>query len=207
MNTKRFRLIAITAMPAALLAFTSCSSSPEPKGATEGTYSSTPQTTSGVPGGKIQNTYKSTATVVAVDPATRHVTLKSWDGKTKTIKAGPEVVNFDQIKPGDKVVATMTEQLVVALRPPGSQGSGSPERTVTSEPYGDKPGMKRTDTIETTVKVVGIDKSTRQAKLQFSDGTVHPVTVRPDVDLSKVKVGDEVMIRSSEEVAIHLEKP
>ena len=205
MNTKQFRLIAITAMPAALLAFTSCSSSPEPKGATE--FSSTSETSSGVPGGKVQNTYKSTATVVAVDAPTRHVTLKTWDGKTKTIKAGPEVVNFDKIQPGDKVVATMTEQLVVAMRPPGSQGSVSPERTTATAPYGDKPGMRMTDTIETSVKVVGINKSTREARLQFSDGTVHPVTVRPDVDLNKVKVGDEVVIRSSEETAIHLEKP
>jgi hypothetical protein len=203
MNTKLIRLIAITAMPAALLAITSCSSTP--KGSTEAT--STVETSKGVPGGKVQNTYRSTATVVAVDPVTRHVTLKTWDGKTKVIKAGPEVVNFNQIQPGDKVVATMTEQLVVAMAPPGSAGTGSPERTMATGPYGDKPGMKTTDTIETSAKVVGINKSTREASLQFSDGTIHPVTVRPDVDLSKVSVGQQVMIRSTEETAIHLEKP
>ena len=40
------------------------------------------------------------ATVTAIDPATRMVTLKSEDGQTFDVEAGPAIVNFDKIKGG-----------------------------------------------------------------------------------------------------------
>ena len=51
-----------------------------------------------VSGGRVEQV---TATVTAVDAANRLVTLKGKK-ETETIKMGPEVVNFDQIKVGDR---------------------------------------------------------------------------------------------------------
>ena len=39
--------------------------------------------------------------VTAVDPATRTITLQGANGNTVDVLAGPEVRNFQQIKPGD----------------------------------------------------------------------------------------------------------
>ena len=47
----------------------------------------------------------------------------------------------------------------------------------------------------------------RKATLLFPDGTSHTFKVRPDVDMTKQSVGDEVVIRTTEAVAISVEKP
>jgi hypothetical protein len=204
MKTKYLKIVAITALPAALLAVTSCSSNP--KGGVQST--STTQTKKGVPGGSVVQTHKTTATVAAVDALTRHITLQTADGRTEVVKAGPEVANFDQIQVGDKVNVTLTEQLVVFLQRGGdSGGSGSRERTVAVAPAGAKPGVVMADTIETSAKLVGIDQKQRVATLQFPDGTIRTVMVRPDVDMTKAKLGDTVVIRSTEEMAVKVEKP
>ena len=56
------------------------------------------------------------ATVEAIDKATRQVTLKGPDGKTMAVTVGPEVKNFDQIKVGDVVVARYLESLTLELK-------------------------------------------------------------------------------------------
>ena len=40
----------------------------------------------------------------------------------------------------------------------------------------------------------------------FEDGTTKTVAVRPDVDLSQRKVGDKVVIRATEALALTVEK-
>ena len=73
------------------------------------TFAQTPAATGGTmaataPGKAVMaNTIEITATVQAVDKATRAVTLKGPEGNVRTITAGPEVKNFDQIKVGDQV--------------------------------------------------------------------------------------------------------
>src|ERR1039458_5654646 len=88
------KLPVLALLPAALLALTSCSSTPQGEGSTMAAAQR------GVPGGVIVQTYKVTATVTAVDAASRKVTLAMADGAKTTVKAGPEVVNFDQIQIG-----------------------------------------------------------------------------------------------------------
>ena len=74
-------------------------------------------------------------------------------------------------------------------------------------PKGAKPGGIMAETTQVTAKVTAIDTEHRQATLQFDDGTTQTVAVRPDVDLSKRKVGDKVVIRTTEALAITVEKP
>src|ERR1035441_6762970 len=89
MKTKLLKFATIAIMPAAMLALTSCSSTPQGEGSTMVAAQK------GVPGGVIVETYKVTATVTAVDAASRKVTLTMADGSKTTVKAGPEVVNFE----------------------------------------------------------------------------------------------------------------
>jgi len=70
-----------------------------------------------------------------------------------------------------------------------------------------KPGGLIVETAQVTAKVTAIDVEHRQATLQFEDGTTRTVSVRPDVDLSKRKVGDQVVIRKTETLAVKIEKP
>src|ERR1700722_6477614 len=53
----------------------------------------------------VSTTFQATATVETVDAKTRQILLKRDDGKFVTLVAGPDVRNFAQIKPGDRVYA------------------------------------------------------------------------------------------------------
>ena len=188
-------------LPAAILTFTSCST--EPKGESTGLTAIQP----GKPGGVMVETYKETATVTGIDKATRKVTLVTQDGKKTTFTAGPQVANFAQIEVGDQVKATVTEQLVVFVRKPGEPSGDGAAAAVALAPLGDKPGALLAQTEEITAKVKSMDVKRRKATLLFPDGTSHTFKVRPDVDMTKHSVGDEVVIRTTEAMAITVEKP
>jgi hypothetical protein len=70
------------------------------------------------PGGVAVKTVQLSATIENIDKATREVTLKGPNGKSKTIKVGDEVKNFDGLKEGDQVVATMTQALAIGVSKP-----------------------------------------------------------------------------------------
>ncbi len=83
----------------------------------------TPEETTGVasaprgarPGLAVQNVSQITAQVDSVNPATRQVVLRGADGKPHTVRA-PDDVNISEVKPGDTVVATLVESVVIAVR-------------------------------------------------------------------------------------------
>src|ERR1017187_1225072 len=201
MKTKLLKFATATLTGAAMLALTSCSSTPQGEGSTMVAAQK------GVPGGVIVDTYKVTATVAAVDKATRKVTLTMADGAKTTVKAGPEVVNFDQIQVGDQVKATVAEQLVVFVRKNGESANDGEAAAVALAPVGAKPGMLMANTVEVTGKVEAIDLAHRKATLRFPDGTSQTFKVRKDVDMTKGKIGDEVVFRTTEALAISVEKP
>jgi len=194
-------LTLLSLLPAALLAFSSCST--EPKGAGAGFTAIQP----GVPGGVTVQTYKETATVTGIDKASRKVTLVTKDGAKTTVKAGPEVANFDQLEVGDQVKATVTEQLVVFARNAGEAPGDGAAAAVALAPLGAKPGVLMANTVEVTAKVKSIDVKHQKATLLFPDGTSKTFKVRPDVDLTKQTVGQDVVFRTTEALAISVEKP
>ena len=73
------------------------------------------------------------ATVVAVDQATRLVTLKGPDGKTFQVEAGPAVQHLDQVKPGDVVAVTYTESLAFQVVAKGEKPQGVSESAKRTE--------------------------------------------------------------------------
>jgi len=160
-----------------------------------------------VAGGVKIETRRVTATVTGIDKATRKVTLVTPDGTKQTFTAGPEVANFAQIEVGDKVKATVTEQLVVFVREPGQPSDDGAAAAVALAPLGEKPGALMASTVEITAKVKAIDVKHRKATLLFPDGTTKTFPVRPDVDITKHRVGDEVVIRATEAIAVSVEKP
>jgi hypothetical protein len=74
-------------------------------------------------------------------------------------------------------------------------------------PLGAKPGVVMEDTIEFYATVTAIDLQKRTATLQFADGSTKTYKVRSDIDLTKRKPGEKVVFRSTEVLAIRLEKP
>jgi hypothetical protein len=148
-----------------------------------------------------------TATVTAIDATTRKVTLVTPEGKKTVFKAGPEVVNFDQIQIGDQVKANVTEELAVYMAKDAPPQTDSAATAVALAPVGSKPGGLIADTVQVTAKITALNLEKHKATLEFADGSKKTVAVRPDVDLTQRKVGEEVVLRCTEAMAITVEKP
>jgi hypothetical protein len=161
----------------------------------------------GVAGGTVVQTYELKATVTAIDKAARKVTLMDATGIKTTVKAGPEVVNFDQIRVGDELNITAAQELVVSLAGEGESSRDGGAQMVALAPKGAKPGAIMAETTQVTAKVTAINAEQHTATLQFEDGSTRTVAVRPDVDLSKRKIGDKVVIRTTGALAIRVVKP
>jgi hypothetical protein len=181
-----------------------CQSDPEVH---EAQGSSTSSFEQGVPGGTVVDTYQTTAKVTDIDRDERKVTIVRPNGKKTTFKAGPEVVNFDQIRVDDLIRVTLTEQMVVAMATEGSREREGATSSVRLSPKGGKPGGMVSDTVQVTAKVTDIDEKNHKATLKFPDGTTSTIPVRKDVDLTKRRVGEEVVIRATETLAVSVEKP
>ena len=165
--------------------------------------------TKGEAGGLLVETTELSATVVKVSKATREVTMMDSQGSKTTYRAGPEVRNFDQIEPGDRVRAALTEQYLSFVRKPGSEGPASGEQVrqkVVVAPKGAKPSVLIVNTSEYTGRVRSIDAKNRTATLIFADGRVQTFKARPDVDMTRHAVGAEVVFRTTESVAVSITK-
>jgi hypothetical protein len=147
-----------------------------------------------------------TSTVEAVDAGKRTVTLKG-PGGTTTYKAGKDLINFDRIKVGDQVKATVIDELAVYVRKSGAPASVGEGALVALAPKGAKPGMIVADTTEITDKIVAVNVSDRTVTLQGLSGKPRTFTVGPNVNLADVKKGDDVVVRYTEALAVLVESP
>jgi Cu/Ag efflux protein CusF len=145
------------------------------------------------------------ATVDAIDKATRHVTLKGPDGNTMVVAAGPEVKNFDQIKVGDAVVARYVESLTLELK---KGGAGVRERVETGGAAAAKPGERPAAVAAREVRVTGdviaVDAKKHIVKVKGPKRTVD-LNVKDPEQLKLIKVGDQIEGTFVEAIALSVE--
>ncbi len=161
----------------------------------------------GVPGGEVVQTTRINATVTAIDTARRKVSLVTRQGEKFSVIADPEVDNFDQIHIGDQLKVTYTEKVIARMAKPGEKTEDVGEAEFDMAPRGSKPAMMTSETYQVTATVIAIDHKKRKATLRFPDGTSKKFDVRNDVDLGRHKVGDRVVIRTTETFAMKMEIP
>jgi hypothetical protein len=132
-------------------------------------------------------------TVVAVDAGQRTILLKHADGSTKTFDVMPAVQNFDQVKVGDVVKATVKAELSVYILDHGKLPNPD--------------GTSRPKTVNFNAKVLAVDPSYRLLTLQFTHGRSLTIKAGLDVELDKMAPGDDVVMRSNQITAIEIKKP
>ena len=197
MKTKLLKCAALACVSAALFTNNACSS---PGGTEESTAIETPD------GAIVVDTFTTTATVAGVDPARRQLTLVMPTGRRDEYRAGPDVVNFDQIRIGDHVKAVLTEEVAVAIgkgaSPVGTSGVG-----VALAPVGSMPGGVMVDTSEITAKITAVDARRHKVTFELPDGRTRTVKAGRKVDLSAVQPGETVTMQVGEGLAVTVEKP
>jgi len=145
-----------------------------------------------------------TATVKAVDQRARTLTLDPRYGDTRTVKVGPNMTNFNQIRVGDEVHAEIVEELAVKLIAGGTSESIGELDAVALAPVGAKPGITVVSSREVTADIIGIDAHAHTITLEFIDGSTSAVKVGKHIDLSQISLNDSVRIQITDAVAISI---
>jgi len=149
---------------------------------------------------------KATATVEATDPAKRTVTLKNARGEVRTITAGPEVRNFDQIKVGDTLKVKYVEALTLELKKGGKAVLGRTESgAVDRAPAGHKPGAVARREVKVVANVVAMDEATMKVSVKTAQGETYILPLRDPAQVKLVKVGDQVEATYTEGLAVMME--
>ena len=130
--------------------------------------------------------------VEAIDPASRGIVLKDAQGEKMAIIASDAVKNFDQIKVGDKVVASYTQGLEMTLK----KGGGMLRERVESSSAGsakpgDKPAAYVTNEVAFVADVTAVDRKKQTITLRGAKKTVK-LKIRDPEQLKLISKGDQV---------------
>jgi hypothetical protein len=162
---------------------------------------------------KIENTEEVRATVEAIDPVTRMMSLKGPDGNVVTVEVDKEVRNLPQVKVGDHVVVRYYEALGAELKArAGSSTSAAAGAdtavTVGRAEEGQRPAGVVTAQTSTVVKIKSVDTKNNVVEFYGEDGLVRAFPVQTDQGkafIKKLKPGDEVGVTYTEALAVSVE--
>jgi hypothetical protein len=147
-----------------------------------------------------------TATIEAIDKATRTVTLKRANGTTVEIKTPTEMQGFNTLKVGDQVTARYFEATAVDVRKPGDPAPPAEPSTVIQRKER-APGSetRRQQTLRFTIRAIDL----KGPSLTVADAQNHTVTlaVQDPKRLEALKVGDTVDVTYFESLMISVSRP
>ncbi len=147
---------------------------------------------------------KLTATVTALDKATRDVTLKGPQGNELTLTAGPDVKNFDQIKVGDQVNVEFIQALTLELKKGGGLVVARTEQkgAVAAKP-GEKPAAAAGRQVTIVADVIATDPAKQTITLKGPKQTVDMRITDPE-QFKRIAKGDQVEATYTQAVAMAL---
>jgi Cu/Ag efflux protein CusF len=150
---------------------------------------------------------KATATVEKIDLEKRKVTLLLEDGKKKTFKVDKSVQNLDQVKVGDHLKLSYTEEIIIFVgkssQTPGAGGAAE----VAVTPKGAKPGIVMVDISTLSTKILAVDPAKHRVTIEDPDGKAKKIKLSKNVgNLDQLKVGETVDTVMTESLVVEIEK-
>lgn len=147
-----------------------------------------------------------TATIEAVDKASRVVTLKTEAGTRLHVTAPPEMEGFNSLRVGDLVSARYFEAIVVRLARPGTPApSGEPVTRITRKDRAPGSEAFSERTVRATVSAVSTDKPA--LTLKGEDGAERTMEVTDAAQLKALKPGDVLTVTFYESRLVSVERP
>ncbi|MBE0625226.1 MAG: hypothetical protein IH606_10480 [Burkholderiales bacterium] len=146
------------------------------------------------------------AQVVAIDKATRTVSLKPPKGDVVDIVASAEVKNFDQIKVGDYLFVRYAQALTLELQKVKTS-AGQPtvrEEAAKAKP-GERPAVAGAREVTAIATVTAVDKKNSTITLKGPRGNVVTLDVQNPDQFKVVKKGDQVEVTYTEALALSVE--
>ena len=152
----------------------------------------------------VEHTQTGTATIVAIDQATRSVTLRYQNGDEDTFTVGPAVKRFAELKKGDTIRATYTESVVFEVRRPGAAGPAG-TGAVAAGRTKQMPGGVVAAVQTATVTVKAVDAAAGSITVTTADGHTMRRVIENKKNLEGVKVGDKIDITYAQAVLLNAE--
>jgi hypothetical protein len=147
-----------------------------------------------------------TATIEAIDHATRTLTLKDKDGIYETLQAGPEMKRFAELKVGDTITARYYDNVVVRLKKPGEPAVDVDAVSVTRN-KGVAPGGTAATQRTITVTVTAMDAKTNSVTVNGPNGYAYSRRVRDKKTFAMLKVGDRLDMTWTEALLLSADAP
>lgn len=145
-----------------------------------------------------------TATIEAIDKATRTVTLKGPKGNSIEVKAPEAMQGFDRLKVGDQVSATYFEAIAAHVRRPGDPApSADPMTTTMRKDRAPGSETRRQQTI--SVSVQALDPAVPSVTVKGPSGRALTLRVQDPKVLQNVKVGDTVDVTYFESLLVKVD--
>jgi Cu/Ag efflux protein CusF len=150
---------------------------------------------------------KTTATVEKIDLEKRKITLSFEDGKQKTLKVDPRVTNLDQVKVGDRLQFSLTDELVLLVGKSKADLQDASSKEFTVSPQGASPSVSVVDTATMTARILAVDAEKRRVTLEDPDGKKKTIKLSKDVTpLDQLHVGDTVAVLTAESLVVGIIK-
>jgi uncharacterized surface protein with fasciclin (FAS1) repeats len=158
----------------------------------------------------VGRTVETVATVEAIDPARRLVTLRDEGADTMTVRVSEDVRNLEQVKVGDRVTVRYLEAVAVGIKPPGRLPVAPAEVTTATAraPVGDMPAGAVVENVTATVRVERVDPATGTVWFRGPSGVLRARTIEdPEVRrfVGTLKPGDEVDVSYTQGLVVSVE--
>jgi hypothetical protein len=160
------------------------------------------EVTKGTDNATVTGTAKVTATIVAIAPETRTVTLKDKRGKVVEVEVGEEARNFDQLKVGDVVTTEYREAMSLSLTKTSGPRSATQRLIEQRSAPGSKPGGTVGREITVMADVVAVNSKAKTVTLKGPQGNTVDVIVEDPEQMKKIHKGDQVEVVYTEALAI-----
>jgi hypothetical protein len=150
-----------------------------------------------------------TASVEAIDYATREVTLKGSLGNTVSFTVDQRVKRLNEIKVGDLIRADYFVSVAAEVRPPTAEEEKTPFVMLDAAgkaPAGTSPaagGLRRFKAVTT---IEGLDRPTETITVKGPRGNYVTVRVVDPSRLTQVRIGETIVVTYTEALAVSLEK-
>ena len=150
-----------------------------------------------------------TAKVTAIDYNTREVTLKGPLGNVVTFTVDKQVQRLNEIKVGDDVTAESYVSLAADVRLPSAEEKANPFKVLeetAKAPAGTSPAAGALRVMRVLVTIEGLDRPTKSITVSGPNGNLLTVQVEDVSALSKVRLGDQMVVTYTEALAVSLQK-
>jgi hypothetical protein len=150
-----------------------------------------------------------TASVEEINATNREVTLKGPLGNTVTFTVDERVKRFNEIKVGDYVTADYYISLAADLRAPTPEEETHPIMILEAKgkaPPGTSPAAGGLRRIKVVTTVEGLDRPTETITVKGPRGNYLTAKVEDPANLTKMKIGDHIVVTYTEALAISLQK-